>query len=281
MRVVGLGLISLLVYCLTNPYVPINLVRNRALLRSNFGNSSGFYHAGGLGLPHGLLLIGLGASFVLAIVGGIGAIALAVRATRARVADAQESRRRAAGMMLAVVTIPVGLAFLIFAGGQPADYARFALPFDVFLAIEGAVAVATFVRGRRARAGCYVVLVGTTALMGLQYVVGFVRDAREPTSRTRVAEEIASMLPRDGAVLASREEPAPWSLPPVDLFRWRIVLPPRGFPSDDAYPGAAITVGPADFPAGSKVMRCFLSTPISWAEKPFPIEREEGGSRAE
>ncbi|HEY2588229.1 MAG TPA: glycosyltransferase family 39 protein [Tepidisphaeraceae bacterium] len=271
LRVAGLAIISVLVYCMTNPYVPINLVRNRAVLRSNFGNSSDFYHSSGLGLPHALLLVGLGASFVLAIVGGIGAVALAVRAARKGVTDAQESRRRAAGGLLAVVTLPVGLAFVVFAAGQPADYARFALPFDVLLAIEGVVAIATFVRRPAGQRVCFGLLVGTTAFTGLQYVGGFVRDARPQTSRTVAAARIAGMLPKDLAVLASREEPAPWSLPPVDLFRWRIVLPPRGFPADRAYSDAAITVGPADCPLGSGVSAVFLSTPISWADKPFPI----------
>lgn len=270
-RVAGLATIAVLVYCITNPYVPINLVRNRAVLRSNFGNSSDFYHSSGLGLPHGLLLIGLGASFVLAIAGGIGGVALAWRAIRNRVTDAQESRRRAAGVLLAVVTVPVGLAFVLFAAGQPADYARFALPFDVFLGVEAVVAVATFVRGPMARGACYVLLVGTTAFMGLQYVAGFVRDAGPQTSRMVAAGRIARMLPCDGAVLASREEPAPWSLPPVDLFRWRIVLPPRGFPPDQPYPGVRITVGPVDVPPRAGFSGLILSTPVSWADKPFPI----------
>lgn len=279
-RVVALAAIAIVVYCATNPYVPINLVRNRAVLRSNFGNSADFYHSGGSGLGNAALLIGLGASFVLAIAGAIGAVGLAARAARTRAADAQESRRRAAGVLLAVVTLPVGAAFVVFAPGQPADYARFALPFDVFLAIEAIVAVATFVRPPAARCASYALLVATVAFMGVQYVGGFVRDSRPQTSRTRAAAQIAGMLRENGAVLASREEPAPWSLPPVDLFRWRIVLPPRAFPPDRPYPDATVTVGPVDLDPGSGIVRRYLlATPISWADKHYSIEPDSKASR--
>jgi hypothetical protein len=113
--------------------------------------------------------------------------------------------------------------------------------------------------------------------MGLQYAAGFVRDSSpRRASRIAIAAEIARRIPGKGdAVLASRDEPAPWSLPPVDLFRWRIVLPPLGFPPDRPYQGATLTVGPADFPPGAGASGLLLSTPISWAAKPFPIQAKD------
>jgi hypothetical protein len=274
--VAGLLVLSGIVYCATNPYVPINLIRDRAVLRSNFGNSSDFYHASATGFPRAMLLTGLGMSFLLTVVGGIGAVALAIRAGRAPLTDPAEVRRRTTGMLLAAVALPVGLIFVLFAAGQPADYARFALPFDAFLAIEAIVAVETFVRHPRWRAACFTALVLTTALMGVQYVAGFARDSGSKTSRTIAAAQLAGMLGDGNSTLASQEEPAPWSLPPVDLFRWRIVLPPRSWPEGRPFPGAVVSVAPADFPQGSLLKRLFFSTPISWADKPFRIQLASG-----
>lgn len=268
-----LFLIALLVYCVANPYVPINLLRDRAVLRSDLGNSSDFYDASIFGLPRAVLLIGLGASFVLAIVGMIGAVALGIRAAKVRSTAPQEIRRRATGLLLAAATLPVGIVFVVFAAGQPADYARFALPFDVFLAIEAVVAVETFIHQLPLRLACYTLLVATTGFMGVQYVIGFERDTRPQTSRTIAAARLSELINASGqGVLASREEPAPWSLPPVDLFRWTIVLPPRGWPVDRPFGGAMVTVGPKDTSQHPTLFDLLLSTPISWADKPFRIQ---------
>jgi len=164
------------------------------------------------------------------------------------------------------------LAFVIFASGQPADYARFALPFDAFLAIEAIVAIETFVSSRRWRAVVFSMLVATTTFMGLQYVIGFERDSGPKTSRTMAAARLADLLHGEEATLATLQEPAPWSLPPVDLARWKIVLPPRGWPDDRHFPGATATVSPADFSTSPSLARWIFATPISWANKPFRIQ---------
>lgn len=265
--------VALTVYCVWNPFMPINLLRDRALLRADFANSSDFYHASVIGLPRAAVLSGLGSSFVLAIAGVIGAVALGIRAARVRSAAPQEIRRRAGGLLLAAATLPVGMIFAVFAAGQPADYARFALPLDVFLAIEAVVAVETFVRHRWWRGACHTLLVATTAFMGVQYVIGFERDTQPRNSRTIAAACLAESLNKTGhGVLASREEPAPWSLPPVDLFRWTIVLPPREWMRDRPFAGATVSVGPQDTSQRPTLSNLLLSTPISWADKPFRIE---------
>lgn len=269
---VGLLVLALLVYCITNPYVPINLVRNRALLRSEFSNSSDFYHASLSGFPRAILLMALGTSFLLALAGIFGAIGLGIRAAKVRSTSPQEQRRRAAGLLLAAAMMPVGIVFVVFAAGQPADYARFALPFDVFLAIEAVVAVETFVRSRRWHCASYGLLIATTAFIGVRYVIGFERDCRLQTSRTVAAARLEKLLSDGDNVLATREEPAPWSLPPVDVFRWKIVLPPRSWPADQPFDGAAVTVGPEDTSRHRSLRNLLLTTPISWANKPFRIQ---------
>jgi len=277
--VLGMGgalLVATLVYCITNPYVPINLFRNPAVLRSNFANSAAFYRAEwtGAGVPHALLLVGEGASFVLATAGLGAMLALAARAVRRRHATPeQEKRRRATGLLLAVPSLAVAGQFILFAAGQPADYARFALPFDIFLAVEAVVATATFVRPRAGRAACYAVLVLTTAYMGSLYTRAFLRDASRRTTRIAAADRIQNLLDAGNRVLATRQEPAPWSLPPANLFRWRMILPPRTA-GGGAISGADVTVGPAELPPGPQPVgvKLLTSTPVSWASKRFQIE---------
>ena len=283
--------IAVAVFCLTNPYVLINLLHNRAVLFSNVGNSGHFYQAAwtGAGLPNGMLLIGLGTSFLLGAAGIVGAGALGIRAWRWRdrmydqsggrgsgsteprppVMPEVESRRRATGLLLAVATVPTGLFFLLFASRQPADYARFALPFDVFLAIEAVVAVATFVRPPLAKTICFSLLIITTGYFGMRYVAGFSADASGDTTRIVAAGEIRRHFQVDGQILATREEPAPWSLPPADLFRWKIIVPPRTLGPDAPYPAATLTIGPVDYPESRSILEWLNATPISWAGRRF------------
>jgi hypothetical protein len=266
--------VALLIYGLTNPYVIIHLLGNRAVLRSNFGNSAAFYHAqiSSQSLLHGGILLGFGISFLLFAAGMIGAISLGVRAFRMRASTSpDETRRRAVGLLLAVATLPVGAAFILYSSRQPADYARFALPVDIFLAIEAVVAIATCVRQRRWRRASYGLLVLSTAIMGLAYIAGFARDSVGWTSRLQAALRIDKASSSGNQVLATRLEPAPWSLPPVNLFRWKLVLVPRDWPEDRSFDGAEFTVGPTDFPADASVIRKIISTPLSWAEKPFSV----------
>jgi hypothetical protein len=257
------------VFVASNPFVLMNLVRNREVLRSNVGNSAAFYSPGLTGntLANAALLVGLGMSFLLAVAGIAGAIALGVRAWTMRRAESNpEQRRRDAGLLLALPTLTVGAAFVLLAGGQPADYARFALPFDLFLLVEAIVAIATFVPPGWTRCSAYTLLIASTAWMGQFYLRGFVRDASPNTTRTWAAAEIHRHLTRGDAALVTPIEPAPWSMPPVDLFRWRIVLD-RNRTSGTSN----VAVRPVDIPSGGGALKFLNSTPISWASRRFEI----------
>jgi hypothetical protein len=276
---VGFTSLAIAVYFLTNPYVAINLFTHRAVLRSNAGNSSAFYHVqwgGGAGVGNAMLLIGSGASFLLAATGLAGAGVLAVRARRFTAVNEPEIRRRATGLLLALPAIAVLIPFVLLATGQPPDYARFALPVDVFLMIEAMVAIATFIRRPAWRMGCFVMLVASTGYTGGLYLRGFVRDASGQTSRMVAGAHLQGLLNSGDKVLITRNEPAPWSLPPVDLFRWRIVLPPIGKQEHQPVVAEEVTCGPSDLSPGDHhtIVKWLVSTPISWASKPFRIESD-------
>ncbi len=76
--------VALCVYIATNPYVAINLICNREVLRSNLGTSAAMYHTGLSlsSLRNAALLIANGAGALTALGGAIGMALLAPRRRR-------------------------------------------------------------------------------------------------------------------------------------------------------------------------------------------------------
>ena len=244
------GVIGVDVYFLTNPYVLLHLVRGDPVLTSNLGNSAAMYKAGGSldALVNSALLIGEGTSYVLATAGSIGAIALAVRAIRVRKdrSDA-EVTRRAAGLLLAAPALLVLAQFIALAAGKPGEYARFGILPDTFLAIEAVVAVATFIKSAMAQRLLLGVLLLSTGLFGANYQLRFLDDSIGPSTRLRGGADLAE-LPM-GTAIAVAADPAPYCLPPVNLFDRNIVLVPRPFtPAPRAFGEPTVLVQPIDAP---------------------------------
>jgi hypothetical protein len=78
-----------------------------------------------------------------------------------------------------------------------------------------------------------------------------------------------------GTVVALVAEPAPYSMPPVDLFKTRLILLPA---NELRSPAADIVIRtvdqiPSERPPGVEywLRPRLLSTPISWAHKPFAV----------
>jgi hypothetical protein len=244
------GLIGIDVYFLTNPYVLLHLIRHDPVLTSNLGNSAAMYRAGGslAALLNSALLVGEGTSYLLALAGAVGAVALFLRAVRVRM-DWSESEvaRRSAGFLLAAPALLVGVQFVALAAGKPGEYARFGILFDTFLMVEAVVAVVTFVRPARWQRAALGALLLSTGLWGANYQLRFLGDSVGTSTRLRGAAELAERPA--GEAIAVEADPAPYSLPPVNLFDRKIVLVPRPF---DAKPGAlsepTILVTPIDMP---------------------------------
>lgn len=267
---VGIGIAT---YLLTNPYLPFNLLFNRTVLQSNLGNSSQMYHANlsASAILNATRLVCLGTSPVLALAGFVATIALAIRATRKRADQSpSEVRRRALGLLLAVPAAFVAISFCLLAAGKPGEYGRFAMLPDTFLAVEAFVAISTFATRPLFKTAVVAVLVIFTALAGALYLRGFVRDSHPLTSRMRLAEVLRKTNRAGMRTLAIDAEPAPYCLPPVDLFNWQIRLAPRGFPEARMAQLGDIAAVPIDASAGS-FLEDFMSTPISWADKRFRV----------
>ena len=141
----------------------------------------------------------------------------------------EEIGRRATGLLLAAPALLVAIQFVALAAGKPGEYGRFAILPDAVLAVEAMVAVSTFFRRPACRHAAFGVLVASTLVFGGAYLVHFLRDTGPMPTRLRAAADLAQ-LPSD-AVIAVAAEPAPYSLPPVDLFSRRLVLLPAALGS--------------------------------------------------
>jgi hypothetical protein len=272
--IVGSGTIGLLVYLLTNPYIPINLIANQQVLRSNFGNSRAFYHAALTpgGIANALRLIAVGAAPLLAIGGVIGAIALGMRALKHRHSDdKQEIRRRAMGVLLAAPALWVAGQCIAFAAAKPAEFGRFAILPDIFLMIEAIVAIATFVRQPRLALALLGILWITTAVPGGIYLQGFLNDSARHTPRLALANQLRRLGAKGATTLDVYAEPAPYCQPPLDLWKWKIRLLPKGTPWPPQSSDSDVALRTVDVPADEGLWGWLFGTPISWADKPFEL----------
>jgi hypothetical protein len=187
--------------------------------------------------------------------------------------DPAEIARRATGLLLAIPALCVMGQCLLFATGKPGEFARFMLLADLFLAVEAVVATATFLPRTRIGPAAAVILALTASVPGLCYVRAFVRDSRLPTPRLVEAQRLQQLERAGTRTIAVYADPAPYCLPPIDLFGEKIVLLPRGADSA-AIAEADVSVQAVDMPAGENLWTwIWTGTPISWADKPFEVER--------
>ncbi|MGA2441649.1 MAG: hypothetical protein ABSH08_11865, partial [Tepidisphaeraceae bacterium] len=214
-------LISAAIYFAANPYVAIHLAGDRAVLLANFSNTRAMYPAGGLGsnIAHAAVLVAAGMSWPLAIIGALSAAVLVVRCG--------ESAQRI-GWLLAAPAAIVLIDFAIFAANKPGEYARFAVFADTALMLAAFFAMARFNGASSLRTLAGIILVVLAALHGTAYERGFLLDSSSDDSRAQAAAAIDGRLSAasQNPNLYVQSEPAPYCLPPVNLFRWRIILLP-------------------------------------------------------
>jgi hypothetical protein len=206
-----------------------------------------------------LLLLGMGPPIALA-----GVIGIVLRSIGKRT---EPSNR--IGLLLGIPAALVLIGFILHAGNKPGEYARFGLLFDTMFLLEAFIGIALAVRSTAIRAIVGILVLGFTILHSAAYEQEFIED----DSRTRAAADIDARLAKAGEspVLYILSEPAPYCLPPVNLFRWKMILLPAG--------GQI----PAGSPAGVLVkpdtkLDLFnpSATPISWANVGFDVA-EVGG----
>ena len=253
-------------YSITNPFVLIHWLGDRTILESNLRNSLAMYTAplSREGVMNAVYLIGEGASPLLAGMGVIAAMFL--------------RRRHALQVLLAIVCLPTLVQFFNLATGKPGEYARFGLPVYIALTLAAFTLAAKMKRGL-VRFGWLALLCLTPPIWTTGYIWHFERDAVARTPRIILAERLQQTFGRGAREISIYADPAPYNMPPVNLFDWKMVL---------LDPGAAppstsdVLIKPIDIvPHSDAPMRGYriiywirpriLDAPISWASKPFRV----------
>jgi hypothetical protein len=272
------------VYIASNPYVLRHLLGDRTVLLSNLQNSRAMYQAPATarGMLNAARLIAEGAGPLVGFAGALTALVL-IR------------RRNPTVWMLAGVCVLVLIQFFMLATDKPGEYGRFALLPDVALGIAAVIGVARIAKRPILRVPLLAILVISTVFFGAAYVWHFIRDAQPMSSRLIAAKRLAEQASAGARKLEITAEPAPYSMPPVDLFTWQITLLPGGqaVTSDadaaiqmvDTIPrhvsntididGVRFSHGywfrpRLEIRTGDTVWYAF-GTPISWASKPIEV----------
>jgi hypothetical protein len=275
------GLVGLVSYAVTNPYVAIHLLRGGGALQSNLDNSKAFYHVHDVlgGVVNVGRLIVVGTSPALAAVGLLGTIVLGIRAIRTRRdMSVATVRRRAHGLLLAGPAVLTAIQWALVGSGKPGEFGRFLLTTDVFLVVEAVVLLHLFYEWMHARSQrepeaqppswrrpaivvLYGVVLAQTAWIGGQYVAGFVRDSGPVTTRTQAAEHIEQLRRTGVDQVVLSAEPAPYAIPPMNLWDFRMVVPPKQTTPAEIAASGELLVEPLEG-----------TTPISWADKPISVK---------
>lgn len=289
-RTLAGGVIAFVVYAVTNPYVIINLATNRELLRSNLANTRAMFEIGSAVEAFGtaVFLIREGASLGLALVGAIGTVSFAVAGLRCRRPKTAADDRASSPVtdhlvwLLVIPAVCQVIPFALFAAGQGGEYGRFIIYTDIVLALSAVTATWRFLSRNAWRGAVAVLLVLGTSLPGYAYLQGFMADRSSPTTRTQAAERLDRDASAGVNTLAVWVEPAPYAVPPVDLFHWKLLLMPRDRSMDSL--GVEIDAGiravdvvdtPTYIPLSDylwgprKRIMPFGETEMSWAAKPF------------
>jgi len=254
------AVVGVLVYAITNPFVLINLLLHRDLLRSNAGNTGAMYAIGDLiaGVTNVGQLVFEGAGMTVAVAGFVAWLSLHF--------SPPELRRPL--ILLAIPAVAIAVMASLIAAGKPGEFGRFLILPDITLLIGLAVAVSR-IKLLPLRVMTTVVTLFLTTTAGIPYLAGCLADANRMGTRSIVASKLQALQP---ATIILPAEPAPYCLPPVNLFDTRLLLAAPGQVlspgNDECVVRPLDRVGPGEFNAG--VIAHFI-TPISWADKPFEI----------
>jgi len=282
------GLVGAVVYAISNPYVVINALTNRALLMSNLDNSTAMYRvvSPGVGLVRTAGHVAEGMSPLLAVT-SIAAVVVMV------------SSRHWRSVVIALTPAGVVLLNMVLVGApKPGEFGRFAVFADMILAVMVAAAAAQLWWYAKGPVTAILVLCTLgVAVDGWRYERGFLRDASDGHTRAAAAAWLAENLPACDAPPSHRasigvlNDPAPYLTPALNFAACDvIVLPPdRPTAMPSTLPTLLIHTGDRNEPPPGTWWRGFYQpvrqfpataprfwnrpTVISWADKPITIYR--------
>jgi hypothetical protein len=230
-RTLGLSTIAaVVVFAISNPFVLVNALVRPELLGSNLGNTAAMYPASLAGALRGIEVLAAGTGWVILICGVLGVLVLLAKHLRQGPPPVESAPAcGCAGPMAPLwLLLPVALlvlaGFVVFAFNKPAEYARFAMVVSTLLLVAAFAAVRALMR-RADWAILLAVAVGGGSI-GLSVFdrVQAAEQARVMVQRVEGSRESIARRPR--VAIGTFFEPAPWSMPPFDLFERRIILLP-------------------------------------------------------
>lgn len=235
-RVVLLAsLAAAVVFVVTNPFLLVNALFRPEVLSSNLGNTAAMYPASVTGALRGLEILGMGSGWVVFGLGAVGLVILGVRHMQDRRREASsEFACGCAGAMAPIwLLLPVAgavlAAFLVFATQKPPEYARFGMLVSVILVIAGFAGIKALLRKLDQTLVVAALVCGGAIWLALNDR-SIAAEMREVEAQ-RLEGTRRSLERRPRVVIGTYFEPAPWSMPPFDLFERRIVLLPTQGPA--------------------------------------------------
>lgn len=254
-------------YGVCNPYVVLHSIKGGEALRQNFANTGTMYRPAltGESVRSACAHAAAALSPALMVALGVATVAWVVR----------PKRPSAMAALLLVPATCTAIQFTLFATGKPGEYGRFAL----FPAAVAVVAVGWLLSRLRepllvaaAGAGVAIVVAWTATA---PYLRAFANDAHGNGTRETVARWLRDEAPRGVNEIEIHAEPAPYAVPPIDFFRWRLMLTrPGSTPRGDLVLRAVDAPPTAPPPAGYRRVVFdggHAPAPIAWADKPFEL----------
>ncbi len=261
---------GVVVYAAANPFVIINSIARPEIFRSNIQNSTNMYATGTGGLGNAIGLVIEGASPLITAVGVTGATFLFASKLARRREPTHDLLETAVegdvGWLLFVPATLVAAMFVVLASHKPPEYARFALLLDVALLIAAFAALGR-VKNAMPLAIMVVAMIAFTGACAWPYWCGFVRDCAPINSRLAAAAEIKKLTDTGAARIRVTAEPAPYDMPPIDLFKTKLLLAPPG-PTQG---------NPLDIVVSLNAVQA--RNPMSWADVGFVIVSPMGRLR--
>jgi hypothetical protein len=110
-------------------------------------------------------------------------------------------------------------------------------------------------------------------VIGASYAWHFIRDSGDRPTRLIVADRLAHLADKGATTVAVSAEPAPYALPPMDLWQWQIWLDPTSSRRDYDVTIAAVDHHSTD--RANWIRPRLFPTPITWAAKPWDVSVSE------